>query len=182
MARFLVRRILFAIGVLILISIITYGIFFWLSPDPAVTICGKACTPSTIATIRQQLGLDKPFLAEVSGVVVEQFAHHHPELRDRQRQIARVLTHEEESFGRTIAAGIGRFQALVEELARTAAADGETVAQALPGREVFRLYDTYGFPFDLTQELAREHHAEVRRTINKASALDCIYDNTSVRT
>jgi len=61
MARFLVRRILFAVGVLILISIITYGIFFWLSPDPAVTICGKACTPSTIANIRGQLGLDKPF-------------------------------------------------------------------------------------------------------------------------
>ena len=109
----------------------------------------------------RKLGLDKPFLAEVSGVVVEQFAHHHPELRDRQRQIARVLTHEEESFGRTIAAGIGRFQALVEELARTAAADGETVAQMLPGREVFRLYDTYGFPFDLTQELAREQGLEI---------------------
>lgn len=61
MAQYLVRRILFAVGVLILISIITYGIFFWLSPDPAVTICGKACTPANIASIRHQLGLDKPF-------------------------------------------------------------------------------------------------------------------------
>ncbi len=56
-----------------------------------------------------KLGLEQPFLAAIANVVIEQFAHHHPELRDRQRQIERVLTHEEESFGRTLNAGIGRF-------------------------------------------------------------------------
>ncbi|WP_022881483.1 ABC transporter permease [Gryllotalpicola ginsengisoli] len=74
MAGFLLRRGLFAIGVLVLISIITYGIFFWLSPDPAVTICGKACTPETIATIRHELGLDQPFWLQYVQFVVHFFA------------------------------------------------------------------------------------------------------------
>ncbi|MFN8590896.1 MAG: alanine--tRNA ligase [Thermomicrobiales bacterium] len=112
----------------------------------------------------RKLGLEGPFLADVAGVVIAQFAHHHPELSERRVQIERVLTHEEESFGRTLAAGIARFQGLVEDLAREASARGETVAQVLPGREVFRLYDTYGFPFDLTLELAREQGLEVDST------------------
>ena len=112
----------------------------------------------------RKLGLEDPFLAGVAGVVIEQFAHHHRELSDRRTQIEKVLTHEEESFGRTLSAGMARFQALVEDLAKQAAERGETVAQALPGREVFRLYDTYGFPFDLTVELAREQGLEVDQT------------------
>jgi alanyl-tRNA synthetase len=111
----------------------------------------------------RKLGLEGPFLAQVAGVVISQFAHHHPELTDRRSQIEKVLAHEEESFGRTLSAGMARFQGLVEDLAREAADRGETVAQSLPGREVFRLYDTYGFPFDLTLELARERGLEVDR-------------------
>jgi alanyl-tRNA synthetase len=112
------------------------------------------------------LGLTEPFLATVAGQVIEQFAHHHPELIERRSQIERVLTHEEESFGRTLAAGIGRFQALVDGIARQTPRPGanggnETVAHVLPGAEAFRLYDTYGFPLDLTLELAREHGLEV---------------------
>ena len=112
----------------------------------------------------RKLGLAGPFLADVAGVVIEQFARHHPELTERRSQIEKVLGYEEESFGRTLSAGMVRFQGLVEDLAREAAERGETVAQALPGREVFRLYDTYGFPFDLTLELAREQGLEVDRT------------------
>ena len=111
----------------------------------------------------RKLGLEEPFLAGVAGVVIDQFAHHHRELTDRRGQIEKVLAHEEESFGRTLSAGMARFQTLVEELARNAAEQGETVARTLPGREVFRLYDTYGFPFDLTLELAREQGLEVDR-------------------
>src|SRR5215212_7331670 len=109
----------------------------------------------------RKLGLEEPLLAAVAGVVIDQFAHHHRELSDRRVQIERVLVHEEETFGRTLSAGMARFQALVEDFARDAAAQGETVARVLPGREVFRLYDTYGFPFDLTVELAREQGLEV---------------------
>lgn len=109
----------------------------------------------------RKLGLEKPFLAEMAGIVIEQFSAHHPELIERRGQIEKVLQHEEESFGRTLSAGMARFEALVADLAERAAAQGETVASVLPGREVFRLYDTYGFPFDLTLELAREQGLEV---------------------
>jgi alanyl-tRNA synthetase len=97
----------------------------------------------------RKLGLERPFLAEMAGVVIEQFAEHYPNLRERQSQIERVLTHEEESFGRTLTTGMSRFQALASSLA-------EKGVSALPGDEVFRLYDTFGFPYDLTVELARE--------------------------
>ncbi len=112
----------------------------------------------------RKLGLEKPFLADVAAVVIAQFERHHPELTERRAQIEKVLRHEEESFGRTLSAGMSRFQTLVEDLARAAADRGETVAQTLPGREVFRLYDTFGFPNDLTVELAREQGLEVDQT------------------
>jgi alanyl-tRNA synthetase len=106
----------------------------------------------------RKLGLDKPFLAELAGVVIEQFGDDYPELRQRRTQIERVLTHEEESFGRTLNTGMSRFQSLIDDLRRDAAPDGERVEPlVLPGAEAFRLHDTYGFPFDLTVELGREH-------------------------
>ncbi|QEO14809.1 ABC transporter permease [Agromyces intestinalis] len=60
----LIRRILAGIVVLALISLFTFAIFFWLSPDPAVQICGKTCTPERIDQIRSQLGIDQPFFAQ----------------------------------------------------------------------------------------------------------------------
>ena len=60
MVLYLLRRILSALGILLLISLFTYAIFFLLSPDPAVLICGKTCTPERIDQIRGQLGLDQP--------------------------------------------------------------------------------------------------------------------------
>ncbi|MBW3633979.1 MAG: alanine--tRNA ligase [Chloroflexi bacterium] len=140
----------------------------------------------------RKLGLEEPFLAGVAGVVIDQFAHHHRELTDRHGQIEKILTHEEESFGRTLSAGMARFQTLVEDLARKAAEQGETVARALPGREVFRLYDTYGFPFDLTLELAREQGLEVdqigfeeafaeQRDISRGRSADAFRDRARSR-
>ena len=87
---------------------------------------------------------------------------------------------------------MARFQALVEDLARDAVAQGETVARTLPGREVFRLYDTYGFPFDLTVELAREQGLEVdqigfeealaaQREISRGGAVDAFRDRSRSR-
>jgi alanyl-tRNA synthetase len=104
----------------------------------------------------RSLGLTKPFLAEMSRVVIEQFGAWHGNLIERQSQIERVLTHEEESFGRTLSAGESRFQALVAGLRDS----GSTV---VPGAEAFRLYDTYGFPYDLTVELAQENNLTVDR-------------------
>ncbi len=100
------------------------------------------------------LGIEEHFLAELAQGVIGQFGDLHPELRDRQRQILRVIEYEEESFGRTIASGINRLQVLTSELKER----GETT---IPGEEAFRLYDTYGFPFDLTIELAQEEGLSV---------------------
>jgi alanyl-tRNA synthetase len=111
----------------------------------------------------RHLGLTKPFLAEMAGVVIDQFGDDYSSLRERRGQIERVLTHEEASFGRTLTTGMSRFQALADDLLRSATAEGaaEVSNLVLPGEEVFRLYDTFGFPFDLTVELAREQGLEV---------------------
>ncbi len=89
-------------------------------------------------------------------MVIDLMGDQYPELRDRADYIARIVRHEEETFGRTLAVGLQRF----ETLAAGVRAEGRTT---LPGAEVFRLYDTYGFPFDLTAELAREAGLEIAR-------------------
>ena len=61
----------------------------------------------------RKLGLDRPFLAEMAGVVIDQFGEDYPDLRERRGQIERVLTHEEETFGRTLRQGEARFLELV---------------------------------------------------------------------
>ena len=102
------------------------------------------------------LGLDQPFLGTLAEVVIELFGHHYPELVEQRGRIKRVIGHEEEHFSRTLAAGMARFEALVEQLQRA----GESV---IPGLEAFRLYDTYGFPLELTEELARDEGLAVDR-------------------
>ena len=98
----------------------------------------------------RRIGIDRQFMAEMAGIIINEFGDQYPNLNVRRRQIERVLTHEEESFGRTLNAGIGRFQILADGL-------HERQETVVPGEEAFRLYDTYGFPYDLTVELAREY-------------------------
>ena len=61
MGWYIVRRLLAAVGVLFAVVLFTFIIFFWLSPDPAASICGQTCSPERIANIRAQLGIDQPF-------------------------------------------------------------------------------------------------------------------------
>ena len=100
------------------------------------------------------IGLDGPFVGEIADLVIELYGTNSPELVERRSQIVRTLTHEEESFGKTLQSGINRLQALTDELR------GNRVA-IIPGEEAFRLYDTYGFPYDLTVELAEEEGLRV---------------------
>jgi alanyl-tRNA synthetase len=100
------------------------------------------------------LGIERPFLTEIADVVVGEFGDRYPELPERVGTIRRVIQNEEDSFGRTLATGISRFDALAEEVR----ASGSTV---IHGAEAFRLYDTYGFPFELTAELARDAGLEI---------------------
>jgi alanyl-tRNA synthetase len=104
----------------------------------------------------RRLGLTRPFMAEMARVVIGQFGADYPSLVERQRQIERVLTHEEETFGRTLNHGLHRFQDEVAKLRAAAPADTEIMQLTIPGEVAFRLYDTFGFPLDLTVDLARE--------------------------
>jgi alanyl-tRNA synthetase len=90
-----------------------------------------------------RIGLETPFLAGLADVVVQQADHAYPELRQTREKIARVLSDEEDRFSVTLARGLTLFEEV--------AAAGE-----ISGDEAFRLHDTYGFPLELTQELARE--------------------------
>ena len=90
-----------------------------------------------------RIGLETPFSAGLSDVVIEQMGDAYPVLREHREQVHRVLMAEEERFSETLARGLRLFEEV--------AADG-----AISGEEAFRLHDTYGFPLELTQELARE--------------------------
>ena len=95
------------------------------------------------------LGIDRPFLCEVCEVAIGESEGAYGELRQKRDYILKVLSLEEGRFDATIDAGIAQLKALVSE----AKAEGKN---ALDGADVFKLYDTYGFPFDLSREMAEE--------------------------
>ena len=96
------------------------------------------------------LGLDDPFMAKVTRRVVELMQGAYPDLADAQEHVARVTLAEEERFGHTLRVGLR----LVESLVEDEKAKGRTT---IPGGEIFRLYDTYGFPVDLLRDIATDH-------------------------
>ncbi len=97
----------------------------------------------------RRLSLDRLFLGEVAEVVIDNMSHVYPELITNRSLISEVTRAEEERFIATLDAGLG----LVEELVGEALSRG---GEWLPGEQVFRLYDTYGFPKELTAEIAKE--------------------------
>ncbi len=102
------------------------------------------------------LGIDGPVLGPLVERVVEVLGPAWPELVERRQVIARVSSQEEEVFGRTLRQGL----AILSEELETARASGRGV---LGGDVAFRLHDTYGFPVDLTLEIAREAGLAVDR-------------------
>lgn len=97
------------------------------------------------------LGIEGPFLADVADTVVRENEGHYPELRAKKDYITRVLANEEERFAATIDQGLS----LLETAAAGLSPDG-TGKKTLGGEAAFRLYDTYGFPLDLTREILLE--------------------------
>ena len=95
------------------------------------------------------LGVNEPFLYEVCDTVIHENEGHYPELRERQDYITKVIRTEEENFARTIDGGLKIFNEMLEGHK----AGGETV---FSGADAFKLYDTYGFPIDLTIEMVEE--------------------------
>lgn len=95
------------------------------------------------------LGVNKPFLFDVVDTVIHENEGHYPYLRERQSFITKVIKSEEESFLATLDAGLKIFSEMLE----AHKANGETV---FSGDDAFKLSDTYGFPLDLTVDMAEE--------------------------
>ena len=95
------------------------------------------------------LGVNDPFLYQVCATVIHENEGHYPELRERQDYITKVIRVEEENFAKTIDGGLKIFN----EMLSGHKAKGETV---FSGADAFKLYDTYGFPIDLTIEMVEE--------------------------
>ena len=115
------------------------------------------------------LGVNEPFLFDVVDTVVHENEGHYPELRERQEYITRVIRVEEENFAKTIDGGIKIFN----EMLSGHKDRGETV---FSGADAFKLYDTYGFPIDLTQEMVEE----AGMTVDK-SAFDTLMKEQKAR-
>ncbi|HET8538372.1 MAG TPA: alanine--tRNA ligase [Anaeromyxobacter sp.] len=97
----------------------------------------------------KRLGLEKLFLADVCAAVIEEMGAAYPETRDNRAFITKVAAQEEDSFRRTLDKGLA---ILEEEMARL----GRAKEKVVPGRVAFQLYDTFGFPMDLTRVIAAE--------------------------
>ena len=100
------------------------------------------------------LGVNEPFLYQVVDMVVHENECQYPELREKQAYITRVIRNEEENFAKTIDAGMHIFSDLLAEHQTK----GERV---FSGADAFKLYDTYGFPIDLTREMVQEQDMTV---------------------
>lgn len=97
----------------------------------------------------KQLGIEKPFLVDLVPIVGELMEVFYPEVKQKEAFIMRVIKSEEERFHETLADGLSILSRAVEEQK----SQGSTV---VPGTTVFTLYDTYGFPVELTEEYAEE--------------------------
>ena len=93
-----------------------------------------------------KLGATEPFFAGLVGVLVTEMGAAYPDLKNKETVIASALAAEEAQFARTLDNGMAILEEALSDLAGT----------ELPGEVVFRLYDTYGFPVDLTNDIARE--------------------------
>jgi len=98
----------------------------------------------------KRLGLEKIFLARIAGAVIAEMKGAYPEIEENRSFIVKVAEQEEEAFRRTLDKGL----AILAEEIRHLTARGETT---IPGKVAFQLYDTFGFPMDLTRVIAAEN-------------------------
>ena len=97
----------------------------------------------------RMLGIDGIFMAKLAATVINESKDGYPELEEKKDFIFKVLSQEEEKFGKTIDQGLS----ILSDMEKQMEADGVKV---LSGENAFKLYDTYGFPMDLTQEILEE--------------------------
>ncbi|MEW4222252.1 alanine--tRNA ligase [Rossellomorea marisflavi] len=97
----------------------------------------------------KQIGINRPFMFELVPVVAEVMVDFYPEVKEKTEFIQKVVKNEEDRFHETLNEGLHILSSVMKEQK----AAGSTV---IPGKDVFRLYDTYGFPVELTEEYAEE--------------------------
>jgi alanyl-tRNA synthetase len=137
----------------------------------------------------RKLGIEEPFLNNIAELVINNMGHVYPELVTHQNFVTDIIRTEEEKFISTLDAGIN----LVERIVNGAVKKGNQVVE---GKEIFQLYDTYGFPVDLTAEIAKERglsididgfevemgkQRERARAAHKFSGASLASDNSSER-
>lgn len=104
----------------------------------------------------KKIGLDEMFLSNPAGIVIDNFKIAYPELEEKKEFIFAELQAEEKKFLQTLKKGEAEFEKLLPNLLKNP-------AKVIPGRVAFRLYDTFGFPVELTEELAAENDLTVNR-------------------
>jgi alanyl-tRNA synthetase len=102
----------------------------------------------------REIGLESPFLYKLVDPLTAVMGNAYPELKERHRHIVGVIKAEEESFARTLGRGLELFGSVVEKI-------DHQDTKTLSGDDAFKLYDTYGFPLDLTELMARERNLSV---------------------
>jgi len=102
------------------------------------------------------LGFDEPFMFRLLPVLIDTMGHQYPELVSQKDLIQKVMQEEEASFLRTLETGIRLLDKLIEK----AKSENKNI---IPGKDAFVLYDTYGFPFDLTELILRENNFGVNK-------------------
>ncbi len=96
----------------------------------------------------------QPFIYKLTSVLVDEMGDSFPEIKQQAEHVSLVIKTEEEGFNETLDRGLGIFEKIISKLEK----EGK---QVFPGDEAFKLYDTYGFPVDMTQVMARERGMSV---------------------
>ena len=105
----------------------------------------------------RKLGIKRAFLFEIADMVIDSWGDQYKELKENRESIKEIIRREEEKFLETIDGGLVRLNSNIEEMK----ASGEKL---LDGKKAFKLYDTYGFPIDLTEEILKEEGLDVDMT------------------
>jgi len=106
------------------------------------------------ARFGSKLGLNKPFLAALAEVIIKEYGDAYPELEKNRKTILDNLTREEERFQRTVESGLAQLETLFAGLEKKK-------QKTLGGEQAFELYATYGLPFEITRDIARERGLDV---------------------
>jgi len=135
------------------------------------------------ALFSRRLGVGKPFIVEAAKTTIRQMGHIYPEIVQKQDFIIKVIEAEEAKFKETLSTGLELLGETIEELARKR-------ESKIPGEEAFKLYDTYGFPVELTREIASERgfsvdlegfNQEMEKQRERAMGLRCAECGTRLR-